>query len=105
MIPVTWLNTSDQKLNLPPTCFPKPKFTYFAFKSSEIKYYLKDLNPHGGLDPHNIFPLFLNKMAVILAHKLAKIFCGLIAAGSLPALWRKADITAILKGNSPSQLP
>ena len=21
---------SDQELNLPPTCFPKPKFTYFA---------------------------------------------------------------------------
>ena len=34
-----------------------------------MKYYLKDLNLHGGLDPHNIFPLFLNK---ILTPKLAK---------------------------------
>ena len=64
------------------TCFPKPKFTYFAFKSSEIKYHLKDLNPHGGLDPHDNFPLFFNKMTVILAHKLAKIFRVLIATGS-----------------------
>ena len=49
---------SYHKLNLPPICFPKPKFTYFVFKPSEIKYYLKDLNPHDGLDPHNIFPCF-----------------------------------------------
>ena len=36
---------SVQELNLSQTCFPNPKFTYFAFKLSEIKYYLKDLNP------------------------------------------------------------
>ena len=77
---------SDQELNLPQTCFPNPKFTYFAFRSSEIKYYLKDLNSRGDLDPHNIFSLFLNKMAVFLALKLAKIFCGLIAAVNFPAL-------------------
>ena len=45
---------SDQELNLPPTCFPKPIFIYFAFKSSEIKFFIKDVNPHGGLDSHNI---------------------------------------------------
>ena len=77
---------SDQELNLPPTCFLKPKFTYFAFKSSEIKYWLKDLNPHGYMDPHNIFPLFLNMVAVILAIELVKIFGGLIATGSFPAV-------------------
>ena len=49
---------SDQEYNVPPTCFPKPKFTYFSFKLSEIKYYLKELNPYGGLDHHNIFPRF-----------------------------------------------
>ena len=80
---------SDQKLNLIPTCFPIPKLTCFAFKSSERKYYL---NPYGDLDPHNIFPLFLNKMAVILAPKLAKIFRGLIAAGSFLSLWRTAPL-------------
>ena len=46
-------------------------------KTSEIKY-LKDLNPHGSLDPHNIFPLFLN----ILASKLAKFR---IPKGSFPS--------------------
>ena len=79
---------------LPLTCLP-----------SEIKYYLKDFNPHGSLDPHNIFPLFLNKMAVILAPKLSKIFHGLIATGSFLALWRTANITPIPKGTSPSQFP
>ena len=49
---------SDQNLNLPQTCFSKPKFTYFAFKLSEMKYYLKDLNSNGGLNPHSIFPCF-----------------------------------------------
>ena len=47
-----------QELDLPPTCFPNLKLTYFAFKFSKIKYSLKDLNLHGGLDPHNIFPCF-----------------------------------------------
>ena len=46
---------NDQELGFPATCFPKPKFTYFAFKSSEIKYYLKDLNPHGGLDLYFLY--------------------------------------------------
>ena len=42
---------SDQELNLSQNCFPKPELVYFAFKLSEIKYYLKDLKPHSGLDP------------------------------------------------------
>ena len=47
---------------------------------------------------HIIFSLVLNKMAVILALKLEKIFCGLNAASSFSALWRTANIT---KGSSP----
>ena len=39
------------ELDLPPTCFPMPKFTSIAFKSSEIKFYLKDLDSNGGCDP------------------------------------------------------
>ena len=44
-----------------------------------LKCYLKDLNPNGGLDSHDIFPLIFNKMAVILAPKLAIILCGVMA--------------------------
>ena len=44
-------------------------------------------------------------MAVILALKLAKICCDLIAVCSFPALWRTANIILIPKGSSPSQFP
>ena len=44
----------DQVLNLP-TCFTN--LTYFAFKSSEIKYYLKELDSSGSY-PDKMFPLF-----------------------------------------------
>ena len=39
----------DQVLNLPPTCFPNPKLTYFAFKSFEIRYYLNELGSNDDL--------------------------------------------------------
>ena len=65
-----------------------------------IKYYVTDLNPHGGLDRQNIFPCFFKKMAVFLAPKLAKILRGLSATGSFPILWRTANITPIPKGKS-----
>ena len=33
----------------------------FSFKSSGIKYYLKEMDYNGGSDPDNVFPLFLKK--------------------------------------------
>ena len=81
------------------------KFTYFAFKSSEIRYYLKDPKSHIGLDSHWIFPLFMNKMAVFLAPKLAKHFRCLNTAGSFPVLWTTANLTQIPKNSSRSQFP
>ena len=36
-------------------------FNCFAFKSDQIKYYLKIFNPHGDSDLHNILPLFINR--------------------------------------------
>ena len=42
---------SDQVFNLPPTCFPNPKITYFALKLAEIKYSQKDLIFYGSLGP------------------------------------------------------
>ena len=42
----------------------------------------------------------MNKMAVFLAPRLAKSFSGITDAGSFQILWRTANITTILKGNS-----
>ena len=41
------------------TCHPSPRLTSFAFRSSEVRRLLLDLNPYGGSDPLVLFPLFL----------------------------------------------
>ena len=96
---------SDQELTLPPTCFPCPKFTFFVFKSRELRYYLNDLDSLGGSDPDGIFPRFLKKISKQLAPKLAKIFRDLLSAGHFPESWRSANVTPIPKGSSPTQFP
>ena len=48
-----------------------------------------------------MFPIFLNKVADIIAPKLSIIFCKLIRHGSFPECWRSANVTAIPK-NAPS---
>ena len=63
----------DQVLNLP-TCFIN--LTYFAFKSSEIKYYLKELNSNGGSDPDNVY--FIKNTAYLFFLELAKFLCCLL---------------------------
>ena len=94
-----------QDLDLPPTCSPEPILTKCAFRSSEIKSYMLDLDSYGGIDPTGIFPLFFKNNAAILAPKLAFLFRLLIRAGKFPLCWRIANITAIPKGTSPSHLP
>ena len=45
VLSTTFLSKQSGKvLNLPSTCFPCPKLTYFAFRSSEVKSYLNDLD-------------------------------------------------------------
>ena len=38
------------------SCFPEPKLTSFAFRSSEVKKLLLDLDSFGAVDPNGIFP-------------------------------------------------
>ena len=95
----------DQELMLPLTCFPSPKLNSVAFKSTELKNYLLDLDSYGGTDPDGFFPLFFKKIATILAPKLAVVFRLLLKSGSFPSCWRKANITPIPKGASASTLP
>ena len=45
---------------MPLTCHPSPSLTSFAFRSSEVRRLLLDLDPYGGTDPSGMFPLFLN---------------------------------------------
>ena len=76
--------------------FLNPKFIFFAYKSSEIKYYLKEFDYHGGSDPNNIFLLFMNSITDFLPPTTSSNF---------PKLWKTATITPIPKCNSTSQFP
>ena len=42
---------SREAVDLPLTCHPSPSFTTFAFRSSEVRSLLLDLDPYGGTDP------------------------------------------------------
>ena len=49
---------SREAVDLPLICHPSPSLTTFAFRSSEVRHLLLDLDPYGGSDPLDMFPLF-----------------------------------------------
>ena len=54
---------SREAVDLPLTCHPSPSLTTFAFRSSEVRRLLLNLDPDGGTDPLGMFPLFLKRTA------------------------------------------
>ena len=58
---------SRDAVDLPLTCHPSPGLTTFAFRSSELRRLLLDLDPYGGTDPLGMFPLFLKRTADVMA--------------------------------------
>ena len=69
------------------TCHPSPSLITFAFRSTEIKRLVLDLDPYGGTDPVGMFPLFLKRTADVLAPRLSVVFRRLHRLGSFPACW------------------
>ena len=49
---------SRESVDLPLTCHPSPCLISFAFRSSEVRRLLFDLDPYGSSDPLGMFPLF-----------------------------------------------
>ena len=49
---------SRESVDLLLTCHPSLRLTSFAFRSSEVRHLLLDLDPYGGSDPLGMFPLF-----------------------------------------------
>ena len=49
---------SREAVDLPLTCHRSPSLTTFAFRSSEVRRLLLDLDPYGGTHPFAMFPLF-----------------------------------------------
>ena len=88
---------SNVNLSLPDTCFPEPKLSKLAFRSSEVRKLLIDLDSYGGTDPNGIFPLFFKKTAEYLAPKLAVILRKLARSGSFCECWRIGNVTPLCK--------
>ena len=95
---------SRESVDLLATCHPSPSLITFAFRSSEIKRLLLDLDPYGGTDPVGMFPLVLKRTAEVLAPCLSVVFRRLLRLGSFPACWRQANVTPIPKGKSSSSV-
>ena len=64
---------SREAVDLPLTCHPSPSFTTFAFRSSEVRRRMLDLDPCGGTDPLGLFPLFLKRTADVMAPSLCSV--------------------------------
>ena len=58
---------------MPLTCHPSPSLITFAFRSSEVKRLLLDLDPCGGTDPLGMFPFFRKRTADVLAPRLSVV--------------------------------
>ena len=78
----------------PLSCFPQSRWNSLAFRTSVLLLLLLNLDTYGGVDRLGVFPLFLKKVADIIAAKLTIIFRKLIVWNS----WRSASVTAIHKG-------
>ena len=76
---------SRESVDLLVICHPFPSLITFAFRSSEVKRFLLDLDPYGGTDPLGMFPLFFKIMADVLAPRLSVVFRQLLRLGSFPA--------------------
>ena len=93
---------SRESVDLPLTCHQSPSFTSLAFRSSEVKHLLSDLDPCGGSDPMGMFPLF--KRTDVLDPRLSVVFQQLVRLGSFLAYWRQAIVTPIPNGPPSSSV-
>ena len=95
---------SREAVDLPLTCHPSPSLTTFAFRSSEVRHLLLNLDPYGGTDPLGMFPLFLKRTADVMAPCLSVVYRQLVRLGSFPDCWRQANVTPIPKGPPSSSI-
>ena len=94
---------SREAIDLQLTCHPSPSLITFAFRSSEVRHLLLDLDPYGGTDPLGMFPLFLKKTDV-MAPCVSVVFWRLVRLGSFLAYRRQANVTPIPEGPPSSSV-
>ena len=95
---------SREAVDLQLTCHPSPSFTTFAFRSSEVRRLLLDLDPYGFTDPLGMFPLFLKRTADVMAPRLSVVFRQLVRLGSFPTYQRQANDAPVPKGPPSSSV-
>ena len=78
---------SREAVDLPLTCHPSPSLITFAFRSSEVRRLMLDLDPYGGTDPLGMLKIFLERTADVMAPRLSVVFRRLVRLGSFPACW------------------
>ena len=89
---------SRETVDLLLTCHLSPSLSTFAFRFSEVRCLLFDLDPYGGTDPLGMFPLFLKRTADIMAPHLSVVFRRLVHLGSFLSCGRQANVHSIQKG-------
>ena len=89
---------------MPLTCCLSPILSTFAFKTIEVKHLLSNMDPYGGADPFDMFPLFLKRNAADLAPHLSVVLRRLDRLGSFPACSRQTNVTPIPKGLQSSSV-
>ena len=72
---------SRDSVDLRITCHPYHSHTTVAFRSSEVRRLLLDLDLCGGSDPLGMFPFFLKRTADVLAPHLSVVFGRLLRLG------------------------
>ena len=84
----------------PLSCFLQSGCNSLAFRTSILLHLLLDLDTYGVVNPMGVFPLFIKKVADIIAPNISIIFRRLIRLGSFPECWGSANVIVIPKGAS-----
>ena len=58
---------SRESVDLSLTCHLSPSLIALAFRSTEVRHVLLDLDPYGGTDPLGMFTIFLKRTSDVLA--------------------------------------
>ena len=93
-----WIRNCCLPVDLPLTRHPSPSLIIFAFRSSEVRRLLLDLDPFGGIDPYGMFPHFLKRINCWCSGTLSVLFWQLVRLGSFIACWSQANVSLIPKG-------
>ena len=99
------IKQSNNSLTVPQSCFPEAELTTFAFRSGEVKKLLLELDPYGGAEPNDIFPLFFVKTANYVAPKISTVLRKLAIIGGFSMCWRVGNITMVPKSGSANSCP